>query len=250
MAGHSKWANIKHRKGREDAKRGKVFSKIAKEVTVAARLGGGDPDGNPRLRLAMDKARAVNMPKDNVKRAIAKGTGEGGGANFEQTFYEGYGPGGVAVYLDVLTDNKNRIVSEVRHAFSKCNGNMGESGCVSWIFESKGFFLINAEGVDEEALMETAIEAGAEDVTEAGDVWEVTCDSSDFATVRDALEEAGYKTESAEITMIPQNSTKIEGKKAEQMLRLMDMLEDNDDVQNVYANFDIDDDELERIAGG
>jgi YebC/PmpR family DNA-binding regulatory protein len=250
MAGHSKWANIKHRKGREDAKRGKVFSKVAKEITVGARLGGGDPAGNPRLRLAIDKARAVNMPKDNVKRAIAKGTGEGGGANFEQIFYEGYGPGGVAVYLDVMTDNKNRIVSEIRHAFAKCNGNMGESGCVAWIFESKGFFLIAAEGVDEEALMETAIEAGAEDVADGGDVWEVTCDSSDFATVRDALEAAGYKTESAEITMIPQNTTKIEGKKAEQMLRLMDVLEENDDVQNVYANFDIDDSELERIAGG
>ena len=176
MAGHSKWANIKHRKAAQDKKRGKMWTKLIREVTIAAREGGGDPGTNPRLRLAMDKARGVNMPKDNVKRAIAKGTGESGGANYEQIFYEGYGPGGVAVYIEVLTDNKNRIVSEIRHAFSKCNGNMGESGCVAWMFESKGFFLIKAEGVDEEALMEAAIEAGAEDVSEAGDMWEITCD--------------------------------------------------------------------------
>ncbi len=250
MAGHSKWANIKHKKGREDAKRGKVFSKITKEITVAARLGGGDPDGNPRLRLAMDKARAANMPKDNVQRAINKGTGEGSDANYEQIYYEGYGPGGVAVYVEVLTDNKNRTVGEVRHAFSKRNGNMGEAGCVAWIFEPKGLFLVPTAEADEEKIMDIALEAGAEDIVDSGEMWEITCAQTDFAAVRDALEGAGLTLESSELTMIPQNTVKIEGKDAENMLNLMEMLEDNDDVQNVYANFDITDDEMERIAQG
>ena len=248
MAGHSKWANIKHRKGREDAKRGKIFSKLAKEIAVASRMGGGDPDANSRLRLAIDKARAQNMPKDNIQRAIAKGTGEGGGANYEQSFYEGYGPGGVAIYLEVLTDNKNRVVAEIRHAFSKNNGNLGETGCVGWLFENKGFFLVPLDAADEEKLMDVAIEAGAEDFQSSGDMWEITTAPGDFAVVRDALEAAGITAESGELTMVPQNTVKVEGKKVDQMLRLMEMLEDNDDVQNVYANFDIDDEELERIA--
>ncbi|PLX40101.1 MAG: YebC/PmpR family DNA-binding transcriptional regulator [Deltaproteobacteria bacterium] len=248
MAGHSKWANIKHKKGREDAKRGKIFSKLAKEIAVAARMGGGDPDMNPRLRLAVDKARGQNMPKDNIQRAIAKGTGEGGGANYEQFFYEGYGPGGVAVYLEVLTDNKNRVVAEIRHAFSKNNGNLGETGCVGWLFESKGFFMIPLEAADEDTLMNVALEAGAEDFAAAGDIWEVTTAPGDFGAVRDAFEAAGITPESADLTMIPQNTVKIEGKQVDQMLRLMEMLEDNDDVQNVYANFDISDEEMERIA--
>ena len=248
MSGHSKWANIKHRKGREDAKRGKVFSKITKEITVAARLGGGDPDGNPRLRLALDKARDANMPKDNVQRAIKKGTGEGGGANYESIFYEGYGPGGVAVLVETLTDNKNRTVGEVRYNFSKCNGNMGESGCVSWLFSSKGLILVPKTSVGEEQIMEVGLEAGAEDVNDGGDQWEITTAPSDFHAVRAKLEEAGIKIDSAEVSMIPQTTVKIAGKEAEQMLRLMEMMEDNDDVQNVYANFDIDDAEMERIA--
>lgn len=248
MAGHSKWANIKHRKGREDAKRGKVFSKITKEITVSARLGGGDPSGNPRLRLALDKARVANMPKDNVQRAIKKGTGEGGGANYETIFYEGYGPGGVAVFVEALTDNKNRTVGEVRYAFSKCNGNMGESGCVAWLFHSKGFFLVPKSAAAEDKMMEIGLEAGAEDVADSGDQWELTCAQADFGAVRDNLEAAGVPVDSAEITMIPQTSVKIAGKDAEQMLRLMEMLEDIDDVQDVYANFDIDDSEMERIA--
>jgi len=248
MSGHSKWSNIKHRKGREDAKRGKVFSKVTKEITVAARLGGGDPDGNSRLRQALDKARLANMPKDNVQRAIKKGTGEGGGVNFETIFYEGYGPGGVAVYVETLTDNRNRTVGEVRYAFSKCNGNMGESGCVAWLFHSKGYFLVPKANASEERIMEVALEAGAEDVNDSGDQWEITTGQADFGTVRDALEGAGLSLDSAEITMIPQTSIKISGRDAENMVRLMEMLEDNDDVQNVYANFDIEDAEMERLA--
>ncbi len=247
MAGHSKWANIKHRKGREDAKRGRVFGRLAKEIAVAARLSGGDPDGNPRLRLAMEKAREANMPKDNVARAIKKGTGEGGGANYEQIYYEGYGPGGVAVYIDVLTDNRVRTVGEVRHAFSKNNGNLGENGCVGWLFESKGYLLVPLAEADEEKIMEIAIEAGAQDVAAEGDQWAVTSAPGDFGAVRDALKAAGLTIDAAEITMIPQTTVHVEGKDADQMLRLMEMLEDNDDVQNVYANFDIDDAEMERI---
>jgi YebC/PmpR family DNA-binding regulatory protein len=248
MAGHSKWANIKHRKGREDAKRGKVFSKLVKEITVASRLGGGDPEANPRLRQAVEKARATNMPKDNIERAIKKGTGEGGGAQYEQTYYEGYGPGGVAVLVEVLTDNRNRTVAEVRHAFGKNHGNLGESGCVAWIFDSKGYFAIPKVAVEEEKIMELALEAGAEDVRDGGDQWEVTSDPNDYGVVREALERAEMPLETSDLTMFPKNTVKVEGKEAEQMLRLMEMLEDCDDVQNVYANFDIDDAEMERLA--
>ena len=250
MAGHSKWANIKHRKGREDAKRGKVFGKIVKELTVAARLGGGDPESNPRLRLSIDKARAANMPKDNIDRAVKKGSGESGGVEYEEIVYEGYGPGGVAVLVQVLTDNRNRIVAEVRHAFSKNQGNLGENGCVGWMFASKGYMAVEAAAVDEERILELALEAGAEDVRQSGDVWEVITAPDDFEAVRDALHAAGLELQSPEVTMLPQTAVKIEGKAVDQMLRLMEFLEDNDDVQSVYANFDIDDAEMERIAGG
>lgn len=249
MAGHSKWANIKHRKGREDAKRGKAFSKVTREITVAAKMGGGDPDGNARLRAALDKARAVNMPKDNVARAIQKGIGEKDGANFEEIMYEGYGPGGVAVLVKTLTDNRVRTVGDVRHAFSKCNGNMGESGSVGWLFQSKGLFLVPLKAVTEDRLMEVAIEAGAEDVKEAGDQWEVTTAQGDYGAVRDALEAAKIPVDSQEVTMIPANTVKISGKDASNMLRMMEMLEDHDDVQDVYANFDIDEAEMEKLAG-
>ncbi|RMG86625.1 MAG: YebC/PmpR family DNA-binding transcriptional regulator [Candidatus Dadabacteria bacterium] len=250
MAGHSKWANIKHKKAREDAKRGKIFSKLAKEITVAAKLGGGDPDGNPRLRRAIETARSFNMPKDNIERAIKKGTGEGGGADYEQITYEGYGPGGVAVLVEVLTDNRNRTVGEIRHAFSKNKGNLGENGCVAWLFESKAYFTVPKAAAGEEQLLEVALEAGAEDVRDGGEVWEVLADPDAYEDVRAGLEAAGLELESSEVTMLPKNTVKLQGADAERMLRLMEMLEDNDDVQNVYANFDIDDAEMERIAGG
>ncbi|TAL17950.1 YebC/PmpR family DNA-binding transcriptional regulator [bacterium] len=248
MAGHSKWANIRHRKGREDAKRGKVFAKIAKEIVVAAKIGGGDPDGNPRLRTAIDKGREQNMPKDNIQRAIAKGTGDSGGASYETIYYEGYGPGGVAVFVESLTDNKNRTVSDVRHAFSKCNGNLGTSGSVGYLFENKGLILV-PKSVEEDKIMEVALEAGALDVQEAGDQWEVTTSPTDYHAVRSAIEAAKIPIDSGELTMIPTTTVSISGKDAINMMKLMDMLEDNDDVQNVYANFDIDDSELESITG-
>ncbi len=249
MAGHSKWANIKHKKAREDAKRGKIFSKLAKEIAVAARLGGGDPEANPRLRHAIERARSFNMPKDNIERAIRKGTGEGGGADYEQVVYEGYGPGGVAVMVEVLTDNRNRTVAEIRHAFSKNKGNLGESGCVSWLFESRGYIAVSKAGADEETVMEVAIEAGADDVRDGGDVWEILTEPAQYDAVKRAVEEAGLPVESAELTMLPKNTVRLEGADAERMLRLMEMLEDNDDVQNVYANFDIDAADMERVAG-
>ncbi len=249
MAGHSKWANIKHKKAREDAKRGKIFSKLAKEIAVAARLGGGDPEANPRLRHAIERARSFNMPKDNIERAIRKGTGEGGGADYEQVVYEGYGPGGVAVMVEVLTDNRNRTVAEIRHAFSKNKGNLGESGCVSWLFESRGYIAVPKARADEETVMEVAIEAGAEDVRDGGDVWEILTEPGQYDAVKRAVEEAGLPVESAELTMLPKNTVRLEGADAERMLRLMEMLEDNDDVQNVYANFDIDAADMERVAG-
>lgn len=246
MSGHNKWSTIRHKKGAADAKRGKVFTKIIKEITVAARIGGGDPNGNPRLRAAVDKAKAENMPKDNIERAIKKGTGELEGATYEEITYEGYGPGGVAVLVDAMTDNRNRTVSEVRSIFTKNNGNMGETGCVSWMFSKKGL-IIFSKNVDFDKLFEAAIEAGAEDVSDEEEQIEVTTDPGNFAEVRDALAKAGFKYESADITMIPQTMVKLEGKQAESMLRLMERLEDNDDVQNVYANFDISTEEMEKL---
>jgi len=246
MSGHNKWSTIKHKKGAADAKRGKIFTKIIKEITVAAKMGGGDPDGNPRLRTAIDKAKAENMPKDNVERAIKKGVGGLEGVNYEETTYEGYGPGGTAVLVEVMTDNRNRTVSEVRSIFTKCNGNMGEAGCVSWLFDKKGL-LVFPEGTDFDKLFEAAIEAGADDVTDEGDQIEVLTEPSSFTSVKEALEAAGFKPESAEVTMIPQTMVKLEGKQAENMLKLMDRMEDCDDVQNVYANFDIEADEMEKL---
>jgi len=246
MSGHNKWSTIKHKKGAADAKRGKIFTKIIKELTVAAKMGGGDPDANPRLRTAIDKAKSENMPKDNIERAIKKGSGGLEGVNYEETTYEGYGPGGVAVLVEVMTDNRNRTVSDVRSIFSKCNGNMGEAGCVAWLFDKKGF-IVYPKGTDFDALFEAALEAGADDVADEEGQIEVVTDPSAFIEVREALEKAGFKHESAEVTMIPQTMVKLDGKQAESMLKLMDRLEDNDDVQNVYANFDISDEEMEKM---
>ncbi len=246
MAGHSKWANIKHRKGAQDAKRGKIFTKIIKELTVAARIGGGDPEANPRLRTAIDKAKQANMPKDNVDRAIKKGTGDLDGVNYEEGIFEGYGPGGVALIVEFLTDNRTRTVADVRHIFSKYGGNLGVSGSVAFLFDRKGLISFSTEN-DFEQLFEAALEAGAEDVKDEGDTYEVFTEPGGFIEVRDAMAEAGLQWETAEISMIPQNQVQLEGKQAETMLKLMDALEDNDDVQNVYANFDISEEELAKI---
>ena len=249
MAGHSKWANIKHRKGAVDAKRGKIFTKLIKEITVAARMGGGDPAANPRLRSAIAAAKAVNMPKDNVERGIKKGTGELEGVSYEEILYEGYGPGGVAVLVECMTDNRNRTVAEVRSFFSKSGGNMGESGCVSWMFDKKGSILIDQEIIDEEKLMDLAIEAGAEDVVEEGNIFQVLTAPEDFETVREALEAAELTFIEAGVSMIPQNVVEVaDTKTAGSLMKLLDNLEDCDDVQNVHANFDIPDDIMEAIS--
>ncbi|MBE9536207.1 MAG: YebC/PmpR family DNA-binding transcriptional regulator [Proteobacteria bacterium] len=247
MAGHSKWKNIQRRKGAVDAKRGKAFTRLAKEVIVAAKIGGGDPAGNARLRSAIAAAKAENMPKDNIEKAIKKGTGEIEGVNYEECTYEGYGPGGVAILLEVMTDNKNRTLPEVRAAFNKNNGNIGESGSVAWIFERKGLITINASDTTEDDLMEAALDAGAEDIVTEDDTFEVYTDQSAFEDVRQAIEDAGIATLSAEITMRPQNTIKLEAKEAGQMLNLMEKLEDLDDVQKVHANFDISDEVLEAM---
>ena len=246
MAGHSKWANIKHRKGAQDAKRGKIFTKVIKELTVASRIGGGDPDTNPRLRTAIDKAKQANMPKDNVDRAIKKGTGDLDGVSYEEGLFEGYGPGGVALIVEFLTDNRTRTVADVRHCFSKYGGNLGVSGSVAFLFDRKGLISFSADN-DFDQIFEIALEAGAEDVKDEEDVYEVITDPGDFIPVREAMDAAELSWETAEITMIPQNQVMLEGKSAETMLKLMDALEDNDDVQNVYANFDISEDELAKI---
>ena len=246
MSGHNKWSTIKHKKGAADAKRGKVFTKIIKEISVAAKLGGGDPVANPRLRTAIDKAKAENMPKDNIERAIKKGAGGMEGVTYEEIIYEGYGPGGAAVLVEVLTDNRNRSVSDIRSIFTKCNGNMGESGCVAWMFSQKGLILYD-KSVDFEQLFEAAIEAGAEDVAEQDEQFEVTTEPGSFIEVREALDAKGFRHANAEITMIPQTLVVLEGKQAENMLKLMDRLEDNDDVQNVYSNFDISSEEMEKM---
>jgi len=246
MAGHSKWANIKHRKGAQDAKRGKIFTKIIKELTVASRIGGGDPDINPRLRTAVDKAKQANMPKDNVDRAIKKGTGDLDGVSYDEGLFEGYGPGGVALIVEFLTDNRTRTVADVRHCFSKYGGNLGVSGSVAFLFDRKGLISFSTDN-DFDQIFEIALEAGAEDVKDEGDVYEVITDPGDFIPVREAMAAAELQWETAETPMIPQNQVMLEGKPAETMLKLMDALEDNDDVQNVYANFDISDDELAKI---
>lgn len=250
MSGHSKWHSIKHKKAAADAKRGKVFTKLIKEMSVAARIGGGDPEANPRLRTAVQAAKAVNMPLDNIKRAIMKGTGELPGQSYEGVTYEGYGPGGAAVLIEALTDNKNRTVAEVRHIFAKNGGNLAESGAVQWMFERKGYFVVDRSKADEDKLMEIALEAGADDLKTEGDTYAIYTSFENFEAVRSALSQAGIPTESEELTMVPQNGVHLEGKKAEQMLKLMETLEDHDDVQNVYANFDIDEAEMEAIANG
>lgn len=239
MAGHSKWANIQHRKGRQDEKRGRVFSRISKEITVAAKMGGGDPSFNPRLRMAVDKGKAVNMPADNVERAIKKGTGELEGVDYVETRYEGYGIGGAAIIVDCLTDNKTRTVADVRHAFNKHGGNMGTDGCVAFMFDHIGQFLF-APGTNEDALMEAALEAGADDVTtnEDGSI-EVISGFAEFLTVKEALEKAGFKAEVAEVTMRPQTEISLSGEDAVKMQKLLDALEDLDDVQDVYTSASI-----------
>ncbi len=248
MSGHSKWSTIKRKKGAIDAKRGKIFTKLAKEISLAARLGGGDPEANARLRQAVIAARDENMPKDNIERAIKKGTGELGSVNYEEVTYEGYGPGGVALMVEIMTDNKNRTVAEIRHILSKHGGNLGENGCVSWIFSKHGSILIEKKQIGEDELMELALEAGAEDVREEENEFEVLTDPMSFEGVRKVLQEKGLKFLEAKVTMIPQNLVKLEGSKAEQMLKMMEKLEDNDDVQNVYANFDIADDVMEKMS--
>ncbi|MBI2338915.1 MAG: YebC/PmpR family DNA-binding transcriptional regulator [Deltaproteobacteria bacterium] len=249
MSGHSKWATIKRKKGAADAKRGQLFTKLIKEITVAARAGGGDPSGNPRLRTAIAIAKAGSMPGDNIERAIKKGTGELEGVNYEEVTYEGYGPAGVAMLVTSLTDNKNRTVAEIRNLFSKNGGNMGESGSVGWMFEKKGVLNFDKKTVIEDKLMEAALDAGAEDIQDAEDSWDVVTSPADFEKVKEALEKAAFKPLSAEISMIPKNTIRIEAEDtAAKMLRLMEALEEHDDVQKVYANFDIPAQILEKLS--
>ncbi len=247
MSGHSKWSSIKHKKGAADAKRGKIFTKLIKEITVAARMGGGDPDGNPRLRSAVAAAKAENMPKENIERGIKKGTGELEGVSYEEANYEGYGPGGVAVLIDCLTDNKNRTVADIKHLFERHGGNLGEPGCVAWMFEQKGLMVFEKDKVDEEELFDLALEAGAEDVREEEAEFEVITEPSDLESVKQAIDDAGLSYTLAEVTKIPQNTVKVEGKKAQQTLNLMQSIEDHDDVSHVYANCDIPDDVMEAL---
>ena len=247
MSGHSKWATIKHKKGAADAKRGRVFSKIIKELTVAARIGGSDPDCNPRLRTVIDSAKSANMPNDNIQRAIKKGSGELEGVRYEEMNIEGYGPGGTAVLVELLTDNRNRSVAELRHAFSKLGGNLGEAGCVAWMFTKKGILTFDKESVSEETLMEVALEAGAEDIADDEGIFTVTTEQTKFEAVKNACLAKNLKPIEASLSMIPQTTIKLDGSDAEKMLKLMDAIEDNDDVQDAYANFDIDSDVMEKI---
>ncbi len=249
MSGHSKWAGIKHKKAKVDAQRGRTFTKIIREITVAARVGGGDPDGNPRLRLAVDKAKAVNMPQDNIQRAIQKGTGELPGTSYEEYIYEGYGPGGVAVLLEIVTDNKNRTAPEIRKAFAKYGGNLGESGCVAWMFEKKGLIQVEAAAADEDRLLSVVLEAGAEDVRRSDDTFEVITVPKDLERVKESLAKEKIEIVEGEVTMLPQSTVKLGGKQAQQMLQLMETLEEHDDVQNVYANFDIPEEIMATVTG-
>jgi YebC/PmpR family DNA-binding regulatory protein len=248
MSGHSKWHSIKHKKAATDSKRGRVFTRLIKEMTAAARNGGGDPDSNPRLRLAIATAKANNMPADNIKRAIMRGTGELPGVSYEDVSYEGYGPGGVAIYVHVLTDNKNRTVAEIRHILSKNGGNLGETGCVGWMFARKGYLVVEKSVVSEDNLMDVVITAGADDMREDGENYEVITTPENFDAVKAALEKAGIPLAAAEISMLPQSYVKLEGKNAQTMLKLMEALEDHEDVQNVWANFDIDEAELQAAS--
>jgi len=248
MSGHSKWATIKHKKGAADAKRGKLFTKLIKEIAVAARIGGGDPDSNPRLRTAIADAKAVNMPADNIKRGIQRGTGELPGVQYEEIVYEGYGPSGVALIMEIATDNRNRTLAELRHILSKHGGNLGETGCVTWIFSKRGYIVVEKSKAAEDALLELITEAGADDMSEDGENWEIYCPVENFQQVVDALNKAGITPMAAELAMVPQTQVKVSGKPADQVLRLMDELDEHEDVQHVYANFDIEDAELQSLA--
>jgi YebC/PmpR family DNA-binding regulatory protein len=248
MSGHSKWATIKHKKGAADARRGKVFTKLIKEITVAARIGGGDPDGNPRLRAAIAAAKTENMPADNIKRAVQKGTGELPGATYEEAVYEGYGPGGVAMMVEIATDNKNRTVSEIRHIFAKHGGNLGESGCVAWMFNKRGYVVIEKDKADEEKLLNLVMDAGADDLTDDGSNWEIFTTPNSMQQVVDRLKAEHITPALAEVSMVPQSYIKLSGKGAQQMLRLSEELEDHEDVQHVFANFDIAESELHELA--
>jgi YebC/PmpR family DNA-binding regulatory protein len=249
MSGHSKWSSIRHKKGAMDAKRGKIFSKLNKEIIVAARMGGGDPTGNPRLRQAIAAAKAENMPKDNIERAIKKGTGELEGVNYEETIYEGYGPGGVAVLVEVMTDNKNRAAADIRYIFSKRGGSLGEAGCVAWMFDKRGVIVFERDQADEDVILEVALETGADDVVTTEDQFEVHTDPAAFEAVRQAFDDREIDYSMAEITMVPQNNVKIDNEpQATQLLKLMEAIEDSDDVQKVYSNFDIPDEILQRIV--
>ena len=245
MSGHSKWHSIKHKKGAADAKRGKLFTRIIKELTVAARDGGGDPDSNPRLRTVIADAKAANMPADNIKRAIRRGTGEEPGVHYEEVTYEGYGPGGVALMVDVLTDNKNRAVGEVRHLLTKHGGNLGSSNSVAWLFDKRGYVLVDRDAVDEEALMTAAIDAGADDLRDDGSHWEIISAPEAFDAVAAAVRVLGVEPASAQVAMLPQNFVVLEGKPAQQMMKLMGALEDLDDTRHVWSNFDVSEKEIE-----
>jgi YebC/PmpR family DNA-binding regulatory protein len=249
MSGHSKWSKVKHIKAREDAKRGKIFSKLIREIMVAARDGGGDPAFNPRLRTIIATAKSANMPNDNIDRAIKKGTGELGGVSFEESTYEGYGPGGVAIMVDVLTDNKKRTVAEIRHIMSRNNGSLGEGGCVAWNFEKKGLIMVETPSVSEEALFDAALDAGAEDIRSEGDIHEIVTAANAVMDVKETLEGKGIAVASAEITMLPKSTVRLDGKTAESALKLMDALEEHDDVQHVYSNFDIPEEIMAKIGG-
>ena len=248
MSGHSKWSKIKHIKGAQDAKRGKLFTKLIKEITIAARIGGADPGGNPRLRAAIEAARAANMPSDNIKRAIQKGTGELPGQQYEELAYEGYGPGGVAIYVQAMTDNKNRTLPEIRHLFTKYGGNLGEHNSVAWMFEKKGYLIVDKGHVSEEELLETVLDVGGEDLRDDGESYEIFSPPEAYQGVRDALERKKVPIAAGEIAMIPKNRIRVEGKKAQNLLNMIEALEDHDDVQHAYANFDIADEELDRRA--
>src|SRR3972149_3322077 len=247
MSGHSKWSTIKHKKAKEDAKKGKVFTKLIKEITIAARIGGGDIEGNPRLRSAVTAGRAANMPQDNIMKAIKKGTGELEGVHYEDSEYEGYGPGGVAILVTVTSDNKNRTVAELRHVFTKYGGNMGEAGCVSWIFDKKGLLLVDQGVAKEDEMMELALEAGAEDFRHEDKMYEIITNIDNFEKVKDVFKNKKINCSLAEITMVPKSTVKLESEQARRMLHLMEALEDHDDVQKVYANFDISAEEMEKL---
>jgi YebC/PmpR family DNA-binding regulatory protein len=248
MSGHSKWATIKHKKGALDAKRGKTFTRIIKEITIAAKSG-GDPDGNPRLRTAILAAKAENMPQENIKRAIQRGTGELEGVNYEEIKFEGYGPGGVAIIVDVTTDNRNRAVSEIRHAFAKNGGNLGESGSVRFMFSKKGIIAVEKSAASEDQLMDIVLEHGGEDLNDEGDSWEILTDPASYEAVLNAVKAAGIPTVMSEVTMVASTYTKLEGTTAGQMIRLLEVLEDCDDTQNVYSNFDMDAEQMEQTSG-